>query len=126
MIEIQLDSNSGVPYYRQIIDKIFYGISSRKLVVGEKLPTIRWLAVELAINPNTVARAYKELEIKGFLDTQQGFGTYITEKKLEIAGGEDMEKLEKICDEFVVQAGIYGFGLKEIIKNLQIRIKKGE
>ena len=69
-----LDQRSGVPVYRQIIDQVLGGIAAGKLRAGDQLPTVRQLAVDLAINPNTVVRAYRELEIREVLATQQGTG----------------------------------------------------
>src|SRR5579871_2172572 len=80
---LKLDLRSGVPVYRQIIDQVLGGISAGALKPGHQLPTVRQLAVDLAINPNTVVRAYRELEIRGVLATQQGTGTFITDKQPE-------------------------------------------
>ena len=77
MIEFRLDPKSGVPFYHQIIDQIRYGVASGRLTVGEQLPTVRALAVQLKVNLNTVNKAYKELEIQSVLETQQGTGTFI-------------------------------------------------
>ena len=71
MIAFKLDPKSGVPFYRQIIDQIRYGIAAGHLKVGDQLPTVRGLAVELKVNLNTVNKAYKELEIQNILETQQ-------------------------------------------------------
>ena len=71
MIKFLLDYSSGIPIYRQIIDQIRFGIASGQLKLGEQLPTVRALAVELKVNLNTVSKAYKELEIKNILETQQ-------------------------------------------------------
>jgi GntR family transcriptional regulator len=73
-----LDLHSGVPVYRQIIDQVVGGIATGALAGGDQIPTVRQLAVDLAINPNTVIRAYRELEIRGVLETQQGSGTFIS------------------------------------------------
>ena len=70
-----------MPVYRQIIDQVLGGMASGKLTVGDQLPTVRQVAVDLAINPNTVVRAYRELEIRGVLETQQGTGTFIAQAK---------------------------------------------
>ena len=77
MIKFVLDPKAGIPYYRQIIDQIKFGIASGALKAGEQLPTVRALAVELAVNLNTVTKAYNELEIQKILETQQGTGTFI-------------------------------------------------
>jgi GntR family transcriptional regulator len=123
MIEFKLDPKSGVPFYRQIIDQIRYGIASGALQVGDQLPTVRSLAVQLKINLNTVNKAYKELEIKNVLETQQGSGTFIGSAKVEISEKERHGKLESICDEFVNIASTYRFSVEEIIEELKERVK---
>ena len=82
-INFRLDPASGVPFYRQVIDQILAGIATGALAPGEQLPTVRTLAVELQVNLNTVAKAYKELEIRGVLTSQQGSGTYIAPVQVE-------------------------------------------
>src|SRR5213595_2398156 len=79
--ELGLVLQSGVPVYRQIIDQVMGGIAAGTLAGGDQLPTVRQVAVDLSINPNTVVRAYRELEIRGVLETQQGTGTFISHKK---------------------------------------------
>src|SRR5258706_11481115 len=81
--QFALDLRSGVPVYRQLIDQVRSGIASGSLTAGDQLPTVRQLAVDLAINPNTVMRAYRELELGGLLETHQGTGTFISNKKLQ-------------------------------------------
>src|ERR1700747_2184164 len=79
----RLDLRSGVPVYRQIMDQVWGGGATGALAAGDQLPTVRQVAVDLAINPNTVVRAYRELEIRGALETQQGTGTFIRPKKVK-------------------------------------------
>ena len=79
--QCRLDLDSGVPVYRQIIDQVTGGIATGALAAGDQLPTVRQLAVDLSINPNTVIRAYRELEIRGVLDTQQGTGHLSASRK---------------------------------------------
>src|SRR5512142_1557377 len=79
----RLDPHSGVPVYRQIIDQVTGGMAAGVLSAGDQLPTVRQVAVDLAINPNTVVRAYRELEIRGVLQTQQGTGTFISNQKVK-------------------------------------------
>lgn len=80
-ITISLDSASGVPFYRQVIQQIEHAVLAGKLLPGDRLPTIRSLAIELKINPNTIAKAYGELEIRGIVITQVGSGTYVSDRK---------------------------------------------
>jgi GntR family transcriptional regulator len=125
MIEFKLDIKSGVPFYRQIVDQIRYGIASKRLLPGEQLPTVRDLAVQLEINPNTVRKAYSELEILGVLDTQQGTGTFIAHNEIEINDTEKDRMLTQICDELVARGQQYNLTLKEIFEHMQRRIENG-
>src|SRR5437867_13355054 len=113
-----LDLHSGVPVYRQIIDQVVGGIAAGTLVGGDQLPTVRQLAVDLSINPNTVVRAYRELEIRGILTTHQGTGTFITPAKVELNDAERQRRLSLMVSEFVAQAGGAGFTLQEILERL--------
>ncbi len=125
MIEFKLDIKSGVPFYRQIVDQIRYGIASKHLLPGEQLPTVRDLAVQLEINPNTVRKAYSELEILGVLDTQQGTGTFVAQREIEITDVEKDRMLGLICDELVARGQQYDLTLKEIFEHLHRRIENG-
>lgn len=119
MIQFKLDPKTGSPFYRQIIDQIKFGIAAGNLKTGEQLPTVRALAVELKVNLNTVAKAYKELEIQNILETQQGTGTFISEIKIQIPAKEKTNKLREICHEFSSIAFSYGFSVNDIINQLQ-------
>src|ERR1700686_2573775 len=79
----RLDAHSGVPVYRQLIDQVMGGMAAGALAGGDQLPTVRQVAVDLSINPNTVVRAYREMEIRGVLETQQGTGTFISHQKVK-------------------------------------------
>ncbi len=125
MIEFGLDVKSGVPFHRQIVDQIKYGIASGRLLPGEQLPTVRELAVHLQVNPNTVRKGYSELEILGILDTQQGTGTFVGKRQVEIGETEKEEMLKQICSELVARGNQYGFTLEEIVAHLQRRIENG-
>lgn len=119
MIDFKLEPKSGIPFYRQIIDQIRYGVAAGKLTIGEQLPTVRALAVALKVNLNTVSKAYRELEIQNVLETQQGTGTFIGDVSVSIPEEEKAKKLESICSEFSSIASTYGFTIDEIISELQ-------
>lgn len=121
MIKFVLDPKNGVPLYRQIIDQIRFGIASGQLNTGEQLPTVRALAVELKVNLNTVAKAYRELEIQSVLQSHQGTGTFIRSSVIELDSDERDKKLTAICHEFVSVASAYGFSEKDIIKKLETK-----
>src|SRR5215471_20686423 len=101
--QFALDLRSGVPVYRQIIDQVTGGMASSALVAGDQLPSVRQLAVDLSINPNTVVRAYRELEIRGVLETHQGTGTFIAQKKMKQSEVERQRRLNQIAGEFVAR-----------------------
>jgi len=119
--EFRLDQHSGVPVYRQMIDQVLGGIASGWLAPGDQLPTVRQVAVDLAINPNTVVRAYRELEIRGVLDTQQGTGTFVSQKPIARDEVERRRLLDQIVSDFVARAGAAGFTLEELLEQLQDR-----
>jgi GntR family transcriptional regulator len=110
----QLDLGSGVPAYRQIIDQIHGAIATERLTAGDQLPTVRQMAVDLVINPNTVVRAYRELEIRGVLTTQQGTGTFIADRQTEDNAGQREKRLDQLVAEFIARAGSEGFTLKDL------------
>jgi GntR family transcriptional regulator len=124
MVQFILDPKAGVPFYRQIIDQIKFGIASGSLRAGEQLPTVRALAVQLKLKLNTVSKAYKELEIQRILETQQGTGTFIGKTEIRISKKEKSKKLEDICNEFSTIAFSYGFSTEDVINELKKNEKK--
>jgi len=114
----RLDLRSGVPVYRQLIDQVLGAIASGALGPGDRLPTVRQVAVDLAINPNTVVRAYKELEIRGVLTTQQGTGTFISTNQTKPDEVERQRRLNQMVSEVVARAGAEGYTLEELIEML--------
>jgi len=115
----RLDGHSGVPVYRQLIDQVQGAIATGALKPGDQLPTVRLVAVELAINPNTVLRAYREMEIRGILDSQQGTGTFIADRQSEPTREERQRQLSQLVGEFVSRAGAAGLTVNELINALQ-------
>jgi GntR family transcriptional regulator len=113
-----LDIHSGVPVYRQIIDQVQAGIAAGSLRPGHQLPTVRQVAVDLTINPNTVLRAYRELEIRGVLETQQGTGTFISHRKFAPDNSERARQLTQLVSEFASRAGAAGFTLQDLAEAL--------
>lgn len=100
-VRFSLDPASGVPFYRQIIQQIEQAILARRLEPGDRLPTIRALAIELKINPNTIAKAYGELEIRGIVITQVGSGTYVSDKRIDMEDAERTKKAEAAVARFI-------------------------
>jgi GntR family transcriptional regulator len=116
--QFALDLRSGLPIYRQLIDQVRSGMALGSLHAGDQLPTVRQLAVDLAINPNTVLRAYRELELGGLLETHQGTGTFVTKKKLEKKDSERERQLAQLANEFAARAGAAGFTVEEVLEHL--------
>jgi GntR family transcriptional regulator len=120
-VTFTLDSKSGVPYYRQIIEQVKFAISREVLQTGDRLPTVRQLAVDLSINPNTVIRAYRQMEIEGVLETHQGSGTFVGSRKPEIDRLERERMLDQILTDLLARASSYGFTLGEVLEGLRQR-----
>jgi GntR family transcriptional regulator len=115
----RLDPHSGVPVYRQLIDQVQAAIATGALHTGDQLPTVRRVAVDLAINPNTVSRAYREMELRGILDTQQGTGTFVADNPIETTPAERHRQLAQLTTEFVARAGSSGFTVQDLQQALQ-------
>jgi len=123
-VDFLIDAKSGVPFYRQIIEQVKFGIARGELEAGDRLPTVRQLAVTLSINPNTVIRAYRELEIEGVLDTQQGSGTYVSTKRPQIDALERQRMLDQIITELSARASAYGLSLPDVLEGLRRRMEE--
>jgi GntR family transcriptional regulator len=115
----RLDSHSGVPVYRQLIEQVQAAMATGVLRVGDQLPTIRMVAVELSINPNTVTRAYREMEIRGLVESQQGMGTFIAERQIDTSRKEQNRQLAQLVSEFVSRAGSIGCTVGDLMDALQ-------
>ena len=118
-LDFSLDVKSGVPFYKQIIFQVEMAIADGRLEKGAQLPTVRSLAVDLSINPNTVARAYAEMEIRNIVVTQQGSGTFISDRIVNIDAIERERILDSISKSFLTKAYSYGFSLDEIMHAIQ-------
>ena len=116
-----IDSKSGVPFYRQIIEQVKFAIARSDLEPGDRLPTVRQLAVDLSINPNTVIRAYRELEIEGVIETHQGSGTFVGNRRPEIDHLEKQRMLDQILTELLARASAYGLSLEDVLEGLRQR-----
>ena len=120
-MQFAIDPKSGVPFYRQIIEQTKFAIASGEISPGDRLPTVRQLAVDLSINPNTVIRAYRELEIEGVLDTQQGSGTFVSDKRPQVDQLERQRMLDQILTDMLARASDYGLSLDEVLDGLRHR-----
>ncbi len=122
-ITFRLDPASGVPFYRQVIDQVLAAVATGALKAGDQLPTVRGLAVELQVNLNTVAKAYKELEIRGVLNTQQGSGTYVAPVRVERDAVERRRQVVQLVDEFLARTASAGLPPAEVVAELSARLR---
>ena len=116
MITFALDKQSPVPFYRQIVDMAIAGISGGAIAPGDKLPTIRELAVQLEVNPNTIVKAYSQLQMMGFLDTQQGTGAFVRAPLPSAASPQENRRaLESLCRDFVSRAHLLNISIAQLV-----------
>jgi GntR family transcriptional regulator len=113
-----------VPFYRQIIDQVKAAMATEAVAPGDRLPTVRQLAVDLSINPNTVSRAYTELELTGLVETQMGSGTFVGSRPVGRNDVEMRRVLDQLCQEFLSRVSTHGFTLEEVLENLEQRGKR--
>jgi len=116
-----VSANDGVPIYLQIVNQVKHLLAAGRLEPGQEVPPIRTLAGQLLVNPNTVARAYLELEKAGIVAKRHGSGTYIAESGSPLARRERMRILSDRADALLVEASHLNVPLEEVIKLLHHR-----
>src|SRR5213592_1840471 len=120
-VQIHISTNDGVPIYLQVVNQIKYLVASGRLAPGEELPPIRVLAEQLLINPNTVARAYRELEGAGIVEKRRTAGTYVSEQGCPLARRERMKILSARADALLAEAQQMNIDFDDVVKLLQQR-----
>ena len=120
-LEIKIDSGDGVPIYRQIVNQIRYSVASGLLEAGDELPTIRALALRLKVTPNTIVKAYEELEIAGIVQKRHGSGTFVSGERTRLADRERRRIIEQRIDALLMEAHQLGFSLEELFKLIHRR-----
>jgi len=118
----RIDARSAVPVYQQLVQQIKLMIVSGKLVDGDKLPSIRQLASEVKLNPNTVAKAYRQLENSGFVTSRKGMGVYVSSEEMDLEKNR-MEIFQQLADVFITRAAGLGLDSGEIIEGIRKRLK---
>jgi GntR family transcriptional regulator len=121
IMQIHIASNDGVPIYIQIVNQVKHLVASGRVVPGEEIPPIRVLAEKLVVNPNTVARAYLELERAGVVVKRHGSGTYVSDAPSSLSRREKLKVLAQRADSLLVEAGHLDIGLDEVITLLHER-----
>jgi DNA-binding transcriptional regulator YhcF (GntR family) len=120
-VQINITSNDGVPIYIQIVNQVKHLAASGRLAPGDELPPIRALAEQLVVNPNTVARAYLELERTGLVTKRHGSGTYVSETRAPLPQREKIKILASRADALLTEAKHLDVDLAEVIKLLRER-----
>ena len=120
-MQIEIRSDQGVPIYLQIVNQVKYLVGSGRLEAGEEMPPIRVLAKELLINPNTVARAYMELERAGIVEKHHGSGTVITDTGSPLTRRERVRILTEKMDALIVDARNLNFRFEEVLELIEQR-----
>ena len=120
-----LSPSHPMPLYAQLTRAIRFAIATGRLRVGEQLPTVRQLAVDLRVNANTVAKVYAELERSGILETRRGVGTFVSARHLTPVHRDEHEKhLTELVDRFLEEASAMGFAIDDLLDQLQSRRQK--
>jgi GntR family transcriptional regulator len=122
-VQIHISTHDGVPVYLQIVNQVKYLVAAGRLAAGEELPSVRTLAEQLVINPNTVARAYLELERAGVVVKRHGSGTYVSEEGSPLARKERMKLLTQRADSLLAEARHMDVALDEVVALIKDRHK---
>ncbi|HHY35338.1 MAG TPA: GntR family transcriptional regulator [Firmicutes bacterium] len=121
---LHIDPSSGTPMYRQIADQIRQAVAGGILRPGDRLPSVRDLAVYLTINPNTVVRAYQELEKDGLIETARGRGVFVSCRAAEVAPDEKVRRIAPILDRLVAEAYLLGIGENELLELVRDKLRE--
>lgn len=121
---ITIDASSGLPIYVQIVNQIKTGIAMGRLLPEDPLPSVRQLATELAVNPNTVARAYLDLEYEGIIYKRQGAGTFVSRQGVEMSKNARRKVLSDLIEKALVEGVNLGLGERELRESFDMVLEK--
>ena len=129
-MQIHIAQGDGVPIYQQIVNQVRYLMAAGRLAVGDELPAIRVLAERLVVNPNTVARAYRELEAAGLVEKRRTAGTYVSGAGSPLLREERLKILGARIDALLAEAAQLDVGIEEVIdligrRHAALRPEKG-
>ena len=122
-MRLHISTKEGVPIYQQIVTQIKHMVASGRLAPGEIVPPIRVLAEQLFINPNTVARAYRELEAAGIFISRQGSGTRVSEKGSQLEYSERLQVIDQLVEGLLVEANQLDFSVEDILEIIRQKNK---
>lgn len=120
-MKLKLDHHSGVPVYRQMVTAIVAAIEANEFDVGDKLPSIRELSSQLGVNPNTTAKVYRELELRGFVESRAGSGCFVRPVDEEVAAAEKKARMQQLFDRLVGEARAQRIDERELLQFLKLR-----
>ena len=120
-MEIKIDPADGVPIYRQIVNQVRYLVASCQLDPGDELPTIRALALQLKVTPNTIVKAYEELESAGVIQKRHGSGTFVSGERTKLGERERRRLIEQRIDALLTEAHQLGISLGDLLKIIHRR-----
>ncbi len=120
-MDITISVTDGVPIYRQIVNQVKYLVASGLLRPGEELPPIRTLALQLKVTPNTIVKAYDELEISGVVHKRRGAGTFVSEGRQKLPVGERRRIIERRIDALLAEAHQLNFAAEDILRMVRER-----
>ena len=123
-MEFTISPAAGVSIYQQLAEQICAGIARGRLCPNDRLPSVRELSQTLVVNPNTVARAYTELERKGVLYTRPGMGVFVADARQPLPKPERRERLLGALDHVLVDAVRFGFSAEELVELVEERVKQ--
>jgi len=131
-LNIVINTGSASPIYKQITDQVRLAVATGKLAIGDQLPSVRALAEELVINPNTVARAYTDLAREGMIESRPGRGVFVTRKRKMFTREEGRRRLEPLMEGLIGEAMVMDFTQEELreaftkkLSQCQWNFKKG-
>jgi GntR family transcriptional regulator len=119
---ISIATGAGTPIYRQIVDQVRLGVATGALAPGAPLPSVRGLAEELLINFNTVAKAYGELVRDGVLESRQGLGYFVAQKRQIYSKAERLRRLRQAAEDFIYKAVVLDLSADEILKAVEEKL----
>ena len=123
---ISISTGSAVPIYRQIVDQVCRAVATGKIEAGDQIPSVRALAEELVLNPNTVARAYADLIREGVLEAQKGKGVFVAERRVVYTKAERLRRLDASLEAFVNEGVRLGFVAEELREALERKLRQLE
>ena len=130
MEAFDIDARDPTPLYAQLARAIRFAIATGRLRIGDQLPTVRQLAVNLRINANTVAKVYAELERTGVVETRRGVGTFVRAQSAKLTmqrrTAAQEQRLRVLTERFLAEASALGFSPAEVLETLRRRVREGE